>query len=135
MAENDTASGPHGADNGSNPSDPMDISEESWPSDSNSGIGTRPDVLPMYGGKKDALGRIMWQTEYPEDVRGPEGNPDTDEYALIIRRNRVWGDSETTLALHSIVVQSPLIKLLLHDVLKGYPGVTVSLKPLELRSP
>jgi hypothetical protein len=35
------------------------------------------------------------------------------------------------LALHSVVIQSPLLKDLLKVVLAGYPGVTVSLRRLE----
>jgi len=35
------------------------------------------------------------------------------------------------LAIHSIVVQSPLLKKLLAGVLKGYPGITVGLNRLE----
>lgn len=35
------------------------------------------------------------------------------------------------LALHSVVIQSPLLKDLLEVVLAGYPGVTVSLRRLE----
>lgn len=35
------------------------------------------------------------------------------------------------LSVHSIVIQSPLLKELLQDVLAGYPGVTVGLKRLE----
>ncbi|KAG6364766.1 hypothetical protein INS49_006370 [Diaporthe citri] len=135
MAENVTASGPHGADNESKPSEPMDISEVSSPSDPKLGFGMTPNALPMYAGKKDALGRFLWQTEYPQDARDPEENLETGEWALIIRRTRVWGDPERKLALHSITVQSPLIKLLLQDVFKNYPGVTVSQKPLEFRSP
>lgn len=33
--------------------------------------------------------------------------------------------------MHSIVVQSPLLKKMLENVLKGYPGVTVGLQRLE----
>jgi hypothetical protein len=43
----------------------------------------------------------------------------------------VYADSHRVLALHSIVIQSPLLKDLLEVVLAGYPGVTVSLRRLE----
>ena len=43
----------------------------------------------------------------------------------------MYADPHRVLALHSIVVQSPLLKDLLEVVLAGYPGVTVSLQRLE----
>lgn len=91
----------------------------------------------MYSGKKDELGRYQWQTEDAEDVPDPEYTPETDEYALIARRVRVRGGSERTLALRSIIVQSPLIKSVLQKVLEDYPGITASLKRLawEFSSP
>ena len=42
-----------------------------------------------------------------------------------------YHDPKKVLSLHSIVVQSPLLKELLKEVLAGYPGVTVGLKRLE----
>ena len=44
---------------------------------------------------------------------------------------KVYADPHRVLALHSIVIQSPLLKDLLEVVLAGYPGVTVSLRRLE----
>lgn len=48
-----------------------------------------------------------------------------------MRHIRSFNDPKKVLSLHSIVIQSPLLKDLLADVLTGYPGVTVSLKRLE----
>lgn len=42
-----------------------------------------------------------------------------------------YNDPKKVLSLHSILIQSPLLKDLLKDVLEGYPGVTVGLKRLE----
>lgn len=53
------------------------------------------------------------------------------KHAIIARYVRVYADPHRVLALHSIVIQSPLLKDLLTVVLAGYPGVTVSLQRLE----
>lgn len=44
-------------------------------------------------------------------------------------------DTRKKLSLHSIIVQSPLIKTLLGKVFKGYEGVTTNLERLEFNSP
>lgn len=43
----------------------------------------------------------------------------------------VYNDPSKVLAIHSVVVQSPLLKHVLSKVLAGYPGVTVGLNRLE----
>lgn len=48
-----------------------------------------------------------------------------------MRKVKVYGDPRRVLSLHSIVVQSPLLKDLLADVLADYSGVTVGLHRLE----
>lgn len=53
------------------------------------------------------------------------------KWALLVRNVKVYNDPRKVLRMHSILVQSPLLKELLEKVLKGYPGVTVSLKRLE----
>lgn len=67
----------------------------------------------------------------PDDLGKPAEDADTLKHALIARYNRVYGDPRRVLALHSVVIQSPLLKDLLDVVLAGYPGVTVSLRRLE----
>jgi hypothetical protein len=44
----------------------------------------------------------------------------------------VYNNPRKTLSIHSIVVQSPLLKKLLQKVLKDYPGLSVNLRRLEL---
>lgn len=51
--------------------------------------------------------------------------------SIITRYNRVYGDPKKLLTLHSLVIQSPLLKEVLEDVLAGYPGVAVELKLLK----
>lgn len=67
----------------------------------------------------------------PEDIGKPAEDADTLKHAIIARYGRVYNDPRRVLELHSIVIQSPLLKDLLSDVLEGYPGVTVGLQRLE----
>lgn len=85
----------------------------------------------LYSGKEDKRGRFQWQTEMPEDLGKPAEDAESEKWAIIVRNVKVYNDPKKVLSLHSIVVQSPLLKDLLHEVLAGYPGVTVGLKRLE----
>jgi hypothetical protein len=67
----------------------------------------------------------------PKDIGKPAEDADTLKHAIIARYSRVYGDPRRVLALHSIVIQSPLLKDLLEVVLEGYSGVTVALQRLE----
>lgn len=67
----------------------------------------------------------------PKDLGKPAEDADTLKHAIVVRYVRVWGDPRRVLALHSILIQSPLLKDLLTDVLAGYPGCTTKLQRLE----
>lgn len=94
-------------------------------------VGMTVGYKQLYSGKEDRRGRFQWQTEVPKDVGKPAEDSESERWALIVRRTRVFNDPKKVLAIHSIVVQSPLIKDILEDILKGYPGITVTLKRLE----
>jgi hypothetical protein len=51
------------------------------------------------------------------------------------RRNMKSNDTRKKLSLHSIVIQSPLIKEVLGEVFGGYAGVTTTLERLEFNAP
>ncbi|KAF2186566.1 P-loop containing nucleoside triphosphate hydrolase protein [Zopfia rhizophila CBS 207.26] len=93
--------------------------------------GMKSDLKNLYSGKEDKKGRYQWQDEIPEDLGDPAENQETAKYALLVRNIRVYNDPRKVLAVHSIVVQSPLLKKLLARVLKDYPGVTAGLQRLE----
>lgn len=61
----------------------------------------------------------------------PAEDAESEKWAIIVRHVKVYNDPKKVLSLHSIVIQSPLLKDLLAEVLSGYPGVTVNLKRLE----
>ena len=82
-------------------------------------------------GKEDKRGRFQWESKIPEDLGQPAEDAESQKFAIIVRKVKVYNDPTKVLTLHSIVVQSPLLKDLLKEVLAGYPGVTVNLKRLE----
>lgn len=94
-------------------------------------VGMNAGLKHLYSGKEDKRGRFQWQTKIPEDLGKPAEDADSLKWAILVRHVKVYGDPRRVLALHSIVVQSPLLKELLKEVLAGYPGVTTSLKRLE----
>jgi len=93
--------------------------------------GMKTGLKHLYSGKEDKKGRFQWQEEIPEDVGDPVENDETAKWALLVRNVKVYNDPRRVLSIHSIVVQSPLLKKLLAGVLKNYPGVTVGLTRLE----
>jgi hypothetical protein len=93
--------------------------------------GMKSGLKHFYSGKEDKKGRFQWQEEMPKDVGDPAENEKTAKWALLVRNVKVYNDPRRVLSMHSIVVQSPLLKKLLAGVLKNYPGVTVGLNRLE----
>ncbi|KAF2159005.1 hypothetical protein M409DRAFT_71347 [Zasmidium cellare ATCC 36951] len=80
---------------------------------------------------------------YREDYRHPwaEWTPDNDKMDAerlknskfaVVGRWEMDTDSDGGLALHSITVQSPILKKLLETVFKGYKGVETKMKMKEL---
>jgi hypothetical protein len=94
-------------------------------------IGMSVGLKHLYSGKEDKRGRFQWQTEMPEDLGKPAEDAESEKWAIIVRNVKVYNDPKKVLSLHSILIQSPLLKDLLKEVLAGYPGVTVGLKRLE----
>ncbi|KAF9871900.1 hypothetical protein CkaCkLH20_10532 [Colletotrichum karsti] len=81
--------------------------------------------------------RQPWQEWAPEDIGiNSKSTPASLKFALIVRREKQNGDTEEpVLALHSVAVQSPLIKTQLDPVFAGYRGINTKLKKLEFRAP
>ncbi|KAJ4390715.1 hypothetical protein N0V93_004313 [Gnomoniopsis smithogilvyi] len=94
-------------------------------------VGMTFGYKELYSGDEDKKGRFTWQTEVPKDLGKPAEDAESEKWAIIVRRVKVYNDPKKVLALHSIAIQSPYIKDILKAVLSGYPGVTASLKRLE----
>lgn len=134
MAENITASFPGEAEQARNHSGSDSMAALSSSSYLSPEAGMSPYTSSMYSGPDDGSGQIRWQSLYPQHVPTLEEDLETKKCVLIARHTRVWGISGKTF-IHSIVVQSPFIKSLLEEVLKGYPGVTITLDRLEFTQP
>ncbi|KAF1954914.1 P-loop containing nucleoside triphosphate hydrolase protein [Byssothecium circinans] len=107
------------------------VSDEEPLEDQHLEPGMKTGLKNLYSGKEDRKGRYQWQEEMPKDLGGPAENKKTAKWALLVRNVKVYNDPTKVLAIHSIVVQSPLLKKLLAGVLKNYPGITVGLNRLE----
>lgn len=94
-------------------------------------VGMSAAYKSLYSGKEDDQGRFQWQDTIPDDVLDPVEDAETQKLALLLRYVKVYSDPRKTLGLHSVVVQSPLLKEALETILAGYPGVTVGLQRLE----
>ncbi|KAF2707975.1 P-loop containing nucleoside triphosphate hydrolase protein [Pleomassaria siparia CBS 279.74] len=93
--------------------------------------GMKTGLKNLYSGKEDRKGRYQWQETIPEDLGDPAENDETAKWALLVRNVKVYNDPRRVLAIHSIVIQSPLLKKLLAGVVKNYPGIAVGLNHLE----
>ncbi|SMQ44928.1 unnamed protein product [Zymoseptoria tritici ST99CH_3D7] len=96
-------------------------------------VGKTLGLKQLYSGSEDIHGRYQWTTELPKDLEVPGEDADSAKWALILRRTKAYFDSQKTLELHSIVVQSPYLRELLGEILADYPGVTTTLKRLEFK--
>ena len=85
----------------------------------------------LYSGKEDKRGRFVWQNEIPQDLGKPAEDAESEKWAIVVRHVKVYHDPKKVLSLHSILIQSPLLKDILTEILQGYPGVTPGLKRLE----
>ncbi|KAF2450110.1 P-loop containing nucleoside triphosphate hydrolase protein [Karstenula rhodostoma CBS 690.94] len=75
-----------------------------------------------------------WSTQYPTRASPPAEDAHSLQHALVARY-KLSDDPAKTLDLHSIVVQSPLLKKSLGKVLDGYPGITTELQRVEFTAP
>jgi ATPase family associated with various cellular activities (AAA) len=96
--------------------------------------GSLPKVRNLYEGQPDRRGRSTWTSEYPDDLEEPAENAESEQFALLIRNKKCY-DGRKKLEIDSIVIQSELLKGVLGDVLKDYPGITTALKRVEFHAP
>ncbi|KAF9774349.1 hypothetical protein IL306_007650 [Fusarium sp. DS 682] len=78
-----------------------------------------------------------WQ-EWTDEEIGIDGRSSkaSAKYALIVRREKQHGEiDEAVLSLHSITVQSPVLKNILGAVFQDYRGINTNLKKLEFHAP
>ena len=104
------------------------------------GSGTADSAMPtgMKTGSKELYRedkRFAWEEWSPDDIDiDPEETSEAKQYALIVRREKRIGQ-KSSLVLHSITIQSPLIREVLGVVFDGYKGMTTRLKDLTFKAP
>jgi hypothetical protein len=92
------------------------------------------EVKDLFKGKENCACCITWSTE-PQKKLSAKTSTDTGGFAVLARKTEGHGDFGRELKLHSIVIQSPLIRDVVDGVLKGYPGLTSELASLTVESP
>ena len=104
------------------------------------GSGTADHAVPtgMKAGSKELYRedeKSAWQDWSPDDIdMDPEETSEAKQYALIVRREKRIGQ-KSSLVLHSITIQSPLIRGVLGVVFDGYKGISTKLKDLTFKTP
>lgn len=96
--------------------------------------GSLSSARHLYEGPPDRSNRKTWTTVYPTDLEEPIENKDSAQYALLVRSKKSY-DGRRKLEIHSIVVQSHVLKEILGDVLRGYPGINTKLERVEFKAP
>ncbi|CAI6267882.1 unnamed protein product [Periconia digitata] len=80
--------------------------------------------------------RQEWTVWSPDDLENGSQATASEKFALIIKRERIQQeDGSVGLSLHSLQVQSPLIREMLSSVFGGYPGINTNLKKLQFNAP
>ncbi|OBT42291.1 hypothetical protein VE00_06372 [Pseudogymnoascus sp. WSF 3629] len=94
-------------------------------------LGMRPETKQLY--RPDD--RSTWDEWNPGNIRAnAEAGSFAQECALIVRREPHPSNNNQA-ALHSITVQSPLIKKVLEGTFEGFEGLNTQLKQLTFKAP
>lgn len=84
----------------------------------------------------DDYGRRAWTTKYPEKLdQAKEETKQRARHAFVVKKAVEGSGENVRLSLHSIRVQSPLVKPILAEILEGYPDIEISSRDTEFDSP
>lgn len=99
--------------------------------------GSECSIQTLYEGIQKCQCCKNWVNDYPEDLRVAVGEQlEARQKALVVRMAKNHGsDGGKPLVLHSVVVQSSVLKQTLSEVFDGFKGITPSLKRLVFRAP
>ncbi|KAJ8132064.1 hypothetical protein O1611_g1564 [Lasiodiplodia mahajangana] len=99
-------------------------------------VGAHCDTKILYEGPKKCDCCINWVEQYPSNIKeSTEQESDVRRHAIVCRVQKAHRDSKEPLELHSIIIQSPVLKSILGDIFAGYPGITTTLKDVKFRKP
>jgi hypothetical protein len=94
--------------------------------------GTLPSVHTVYWNLKLRTG---WTTDPPKNDETPAEDASSAQHALVARYMSTSDDSSRNFYLHSVVVQSQILKTLLARVFDRYEGITLGLGKVEFSTP
>lgn len=91
-------------------------------------------------GSLNSFGNIYWDStdetwteKEPKDTKPAEGK-DTAGHAVLVRQTKSK-DSRRKYEIHSLIIQSPALKVALGEILDGYPGISCNLTRLVFYKP
>ena len=98
--------------------------------------GMACEAKTLYEGPEKCICCINWVDKTAEEIKEAReltSNKHGGSAVLVRARNGHGG--EDPFVLHSVIIQSPLIKAALRKVLEGYPGVSPELEELSFEAP
>ncbi|KAI8267124.1 Fidgetin-like protein 1 [Colletotrichum sp. SAR11_239] len=96
--------------------------------------GRRCTSKTLYGRWDNEEDDFIWSEEYPDNIAEAAENEETMQCAILVRKKKST-DPRRSLEIHSIVIQSPLIKEVLSEVFAGYPDCNLELERTEIDAP
>ncbi|KAH6642222.1 P-loop containing nucleoside triphosphate hydrolase protein [Boeremia exigua] len=101
------------------------------------GVNVEPGMLVESKDLYRSDPRAEWAVWAPDDIGiDSKETKASAKFALIVKREKIQeDDGSSALKVHSVQVQSPLIKDSLGPVFAGYPGIKTSLKRLRFAAP
>ena len=97
--------------------------------------GMSNEAKCLYEGPQKCLCCIDWVDKTPEEIAKAELTEDPHGGFAVLIRKRSGHGGESAFLLHSVVIQSPLIKTVLQKTLHGYPGVSALVEHLSFDAP
>ncbi|KAH7354677.1 P-loop containing nucleoside triphosphate hydrolase protein [Rhexocercosporidium sp. MPI-PUGE-AT-0058] len=92
------------------------------------------EIKDLYQGTATCICCMTWASAPQKKITTVVAT-DTSGYAVLARKSEGHGDYGRDLKLHSIVVQSALIRKVLDTTLKGYPGIATGLENFTVEAP
>ncbi|KAK0103255.1 hypothetical protein ONS95_005289 [Cadophora gregata] len=92
------------------------------------------EVKDLYQGTANCVCCMTWAASPQKKITTAVAT-DTSGYAVLARKSEGHGDYGRDLKLHSIVIQSALIRKVVDVALKGYPGIATGLESFTVEAP
>lgn len=98
--------------------------------------GQQSTIKTLYEGPQKCNCCINWVESPPDDLSPDiEQHAESKKHALLVRMKKDHDSDTKSMTLHSIVVQSPRLKVLLGKVFEHFGGITTDLERLVFKAP